>query len=99
VLDTGAPAGDAMVTLPGLDTPVAPGSTVGGTLVINALKAEIAARLARAGQPPRVLTAACLVGAERATALFESAYDEHAHRLARLYAASGPGPRQDVPTP
>jgi uncharacterized phosphosugar-binding protein len=99
VLDTGAPAGDAMVTVPGLDTPVAPGSTVGGTLVINALKAEIAARLARAGQPPRVLTAACLVGAERATALFESAYDEHAHRLARLYAASGPGPRQDVPTP
>jgi hypothetical protein len=33
-----------------------------------------------------VLTAAAVVGPERATALFESAYDEHAHRLARLYA-------------
>ncbi|MGL6266628.1 MAG: sugar isomerase domain-containing protein, partial [Chitinophagaceae bacterium] len=30
VLDTGAPAGDAMVYIPGLETPVAPGSTVGG---------------------------------------------------------------------
>ncbi len=42
-----------------------------------------------AGQPPKVLTAAALIGAERATTLFESAYDEHAHRLARLYAAAG----------
>jgi len=38
VLDTGAPAGDAMVKLDGLDTPVAPGSTVGGCLLINAIK-------------------------------------------------------------
>ena len=29
ILDTGAPVGDAMVYIPGLDTPVAPGSTVG----------------------------------------------------------------------
>lgn len=85
VLDTGAPAGDAMVQIEGLATPVAPGSTVGGCLVVNALKAEIAARLTAAGQPPLVLTAGCLVGAERARELFESAYDEHARRLALLY--------------
>src|SRR2546423_2364479 len=30
MLDTGAPAGDAMVRIPGLETAVAPGSTVGG---------------------------------------------------------------------
>jgi uncharacterized phosphosugar-binding protein len=30
VLDTGAPVGDAMVKIEGLDTPVAPGSTIGG---------------------------------------------------------------------
>src|SRR3989475_11643140 len=30
VLDTGAPRGDAMVAVPGLPTPVSPGSTVGG---------------------------------------------------------------------
>lgn len=85
VLDTGAPVGDAMVRVEGLDTPVAPGSTVGGCLLINAIKAEVAARLTRAGHPPRVLTAGAVVGSERATALFEAAYDEHARRLARLY--------------
>ena len=89
VLDTGAPVGDAMVRIEGLDTPVAPGSTVGGALVVNALKAEVAARLTAAGAPPKVLSAAATVGAERATALFEAAYDEHAHRLAKLYAAVG----------
>ena len=86
VLDTGAPRGDAMVEVPGLDTPVSPGSTVGGALVVNALKAEVAAALVSMGHPPRVLTAAALVGKERSEALFESAYDEHARRLARLYA-------------
>jgi uncharacterized phosphosugar-binding protein len=89
VLDTGAPAGDAMVRIDGLDTPVAPGSTVGGCMVINALKSEIAALLTRAGQPPKVLSAAATVGAERAKQLFESAYDEHARRLARLYEHLG----------
>jgi len=89
VLDTGAPIGDAMVSLPGLDTPVSPGSTVGGCVLINAIKAEVAARLVAGGQQPKVLAAAAVVGAERATRLFESAYDEHAHRLARLYADAG----------
>ncbi len=88
-LDTGAPVGDAMVRIPGLDTPVAPGSTVGGCLLVNSIKAEVAARLTNAGQPPTVLSGAAIVGAERATALFESAYDEHARRLAKLYANLG----------
>jgi uncharacterized phosphosugar-binding protein len=89
VLDTGAPVGDAMVHIPGLDTPVAPGSTVGGCLLINSIKAETAARLTAAGQPPKVLSGAVIVGAERAVELFESAYDEHSHRLAKLYAGVG----------
>ncbi|HTH47253.1 MAG TPA: SIS domain-containing protein [Candidatus Limnocylindria bacterium] len=89
VLDTGAPVGDAMVQVPGLDTPVAPGSTVGGCLLVNSIKAEVAARLTAAGHPPKVLTAAVRVGAKRATELFESAYDEHARRLAKLYEGLG----------
>ena len=92
VLDTGAPVGDAMVHVDGLDTPVAPGSTVGGCMLINAIKAEVALRLTKAGQPPRVLTASATVGAERATELFEGAYDEHARRLARLYEGLGANP-------
>jgi uncharacterized phosphosugar-binding protein len=89
VLDTGAPVGDAMVLIQGLDTPVAPGSTVGGCMLINCIKAEVAARLTKAGHAPRVLTAAATIGKEKATALFEAAYDEHARRLARLYENLG----------
>jgi uncharacterized phosphosugar-binding protein len=89
VLDTGAPVGDAMVRIDGLDTPVSPGSTVGGCLLVNSIKAEVAWRLTRAGQPPRVLTAGAVVGAQKAAALFESAYDEHARRLAVLYQHIG----------
>jgi uncharacterized phosphosugar-binding protein len=89
VLDTGAPVGDAMVKLPGLETPVAPGSTIGGCLLINSIKAEVAARLVAAGQPPKVLSGAAVVGAERAVEIFEAAYDEHSHRIARLYADAG----------
>jgi uncharacterized phosphosugar-binding protein len=90
VLDTGAPVGDAMVNVPGLDTPVAPGSTLGGVLIVNTIKAEVARLLTEAGQPPKVLSAAAVVGAERAVELFESAYDEHSHRLAELYRFAGP---------
>jgi uncharacterized phosphosugar-binding protein len=97
VLDTGAPVGDAMVRVPGLDTPVAPGSTVGGCVLVNALKAEVAARLTQAGAPPTVLTAAALVGKERARELFESAYDEHARRMAGLFEGLGRSPRSDHP--
>jgi uncharacterized phosphosugar-binding protein len=89
VLDTGAPVGDAMVAIKGLETPVAPGSTIGGCLLINSIKAEVALRLTQMGKPPRVLTAGAVVGKAEATRLFESAYDEHAHRLAALYANVG----------
>jgi uncharacterized phosphosugar-binding protein len=89
VLDTGAPPGDAMVKIDGLATPVAPGSTVGGCMLINCIKAEVAQRLTAAGAPPKVLTAGALIGSEKSAALFESAYDEHARRLAKLYQHAG----------
>lgn len=89
VLDTGAPTGDSMITVPGLDTPVSPGSTVGGIIIINCIKAEVARLLTEAGMPPKVLTAAVISGAEKAKHLFESAYDEHAHRMADVYRNAG----------
>jgi uncharacterized phosphosugar-binding protein len=89
LLDTGAPAGDSMIRVDGLETPVSPGSTVGGITIINSIKAEVARLLTEAGKPPKVLTAGCVIGSEKATALFEAAYDEHAHRLAELYKNVG----------
>jgi len=89
ILDTGAPLGDAMVAIEGLKTPVAPGSTIGGIIIINCIKAEIARLLTEVGKPPKVLSSAAVVGAKMAEELFESAYDEHAHRLAKLYAKVG----------
>lgn len=89
VLDTGAPVGDAMVSIEGLEEPVSPGSTVGGCLLVNSIKAEVAQRLTAAGQPPKVLTAGVVIGGERAAEIFESAYDEHGRRIAKYYADLG----------
>jgi uncharacterized protein (UPF0212 family) len=58
-------------------------------MIVNAIKAEVAAKLTQAGEPPRVLTAPGLIGAEKSSALFEAAYDEHARRLAKLYDKIG----------
>lgn len=89
ILDTAAPPGDAVVRVPGLETPVSPVSTVGGSLLINAVKAELAQLLTEAGAPPPVLTGAMVLGAERSAELFERAYDEHAHRMGRIYLGAG----------
>jgi uncharacterized protein (UPF0212 family) len=58
-------------------------------MLINSIKAEVAARLTAAGQAPKVLSGAAVVGAREAVELFEAAYDEHARRLAKLYATLG----------
>ena len=89
VLDSGAPVGDAMISIEGLETPVSPGSTVGGIIIVNSIKAEVARLLTAAGQPPKVLTASSVINDEKAKRLFEAAYDEHARRMAELYKDAG----------
>ena len=85
LLDTGVPPGDSMVAVEGLAEPVSPGSSIGSVMLVNSIKAEVASRLTEAGSPPNVLAAARVVGRERAEELFDAAYDEHAHRVAKLY--------------
>ncbi len=89
VLDSGAPVGDSMIKIENLETPVAPGSTIGSCMLVNCIKAELANLLTQNGHPPKVLTAGAIVGAEKAAELFQSAYDEHAHRISRLYKKVG----------
>ena len=82
VIDLCTHAADAMVLVPGLDTPVGPGSTLAYVAIVNSLKVRIAQLLVERGVTPPVITRASVVGAERSRALFESAYREHARRVA-----------------
>jgi uncharacterized phosphosugar-binding protein len=84
-IDTCNPAGDALVEIPGLDTPVGPGSTVGGAVVTNALKVAIAERLTELGQPPIVLTSSYFVGEQASQELFEASYNDYRARVQRVY--------------
>jgi uncharacterized phosphosugar-binding protein len=84
-LDQHAPAGDSAVWVEGLQMPVAPLSSITGCTIINLLKAEVARLLTEAGSPPKVLTAACHLGAERARQLFEETYDDYRRRVGILY--------------
>jgi len=84
VIDIGTPAGDALVTLDGLQTPVGPGSTMANVAVVNEMKVRTAELLVAEGKMTPVLTSATLVGEEESRRLFETAYAEHARRLAAL---------------
>ncbi len=83
VIDLCTHEADAMVLVPGLDTPVGPGSTLAYVAIVNSLKVRIAQLLTESGVTPPVITRASVVGAERSRALFDSAYREHARRVAR----------------
>ncbi len=86
VIDNCTPVGDALVTVPGLQYPVAPGSTFAYALIVNALKALVAAELTRRGQPPLVLTSSALIGSAESAELFDRTYDDYRARVARLYS-------------
>lgn len=83
VLDLCTPPGDALIALPGVDTPVGPGSTIAAVALANELKVRTAARLVADQALPPVITSAAIVGPDRSGALFAGAYREHARRLAR----------------
>jgi uncharacterized phosphosugar-binding protein len=92
VLDLATPPGDALVAIPGLATPVAPGSTIAAVAIVNEIKARTAALLVERGAMPPVLTSGAVVGAEESARLFDAAYAEHARRYARSLRGSADGP-------
>jgi uncharacterized phosphosugar-binding protein len=85
VVDQQAPPGDSSVWINGLETPVAPLSSVTSCTIINLIKAEVARLLTEAGEPPKVLTSACHLGSDRARDLFEATYDDYRRRVGVLY--------------
>jgi uncharacterized phosphosugar-binding protein len=92
VIDLCTPAGDALVTFEGLDTPIGPGSTVANAAIVNEIKIQTAERLLAAGCLPPVLTSGAIVGPERSAELFEAAYREHARRVSHVLAGAEPAP-------
>ncbi len=100
IIDLCTPAADALITVPGLDTPVGPGSTVTAVAIVNSIKVRTAELLTERGQMPPVITRASVVGADRSRELFDAAYREHSRRLARaIDRGSGRGTkdtRQEV---
>jgi uncharacterized phosphosugar-binding protein len=85
VVDLCTPPGDALIQVDGVDTPVAPGSTVAAVAIANELKARTAAALAAKGLLPPVITSAAVVGPKRSAELFDAAYAEHARRVSRVF--------------
>lgn len=84
VLDLATPPGDALIELDGLDTPVAPGSSVAAVVLANEIKARTAALLVARGAMPPVITSAAVAGPEASSRLFDEAYAEHARRVAQV---------------
>lgn len=64
VIDNGGVPGDAAVTVPGLDAPVGPTSTVAGAAIVDALAAAAAERLATRGVTGIVLRSANTPGGD-----------------------------------
>jgi uncharacterized phosphosugar-binding protein len=83
VIDLGTPPGDALVDLDGLETRVGPGSTFVLAAVANEIKVQTAELLVARDAMPAVITSSSMVGEERSTALFDSAYADHAARFAK----------------
>lgn len=90
VIDIGTPAGDALVELDDLDSPIGPGSTVANVAVVNEIKVRTAELLVERGAMPPVLTSASLVGSDDSRRLFEEAYAEHGRRLATILSPEEP---------
>ena len=96
VLDLCTPAGDALVELEGLDTPVGPGSTIAAVALVNEVKVQTAALLLERGALPPVLTSAAVVGGE-SRRLFDAAYAEHARRAGAALRVSDGAPGGEPP--
>jgi uncharacterized phosphosugar-binding protein len=89
VLDNGAPVGDSLLALEGGAGKTGPFSTVGGALVMNLLRCEVAQRLVDRGIEPVFLPSHQFVGSRTVEEQLEYFYAQYARRVAPLYARQG----------
>src|SRR6516225_2358480 len=89
ILDNGAPVGDSLLALEGCRHKTGPFSTLGGALIMNMLRCEVAARLAARGIEPVFLPSHQFVGSRTVEEELEIFYAQYAKRVAPLYARQG----------
>ena len=88
VIDLVTPIGDAMVSIPGMQTLVGPGSTVTEVAIVNEIKVQVADLLVQNGYVPAVLTSSSVVGKNESKRLFDAAYAEHARLVSTRLTGS-----------
>jgi uncharacterized phosphosugar-binding protein len=86
LLDNGAPVGDSLLALEGCRSKTGPFSTVGGGMVMNMLRCEVAQRLVDRGIEPVFLPSHQFVGSRTVEEQLEYFYTQYAGRVAPLYA-------------
>ena len=89
VLDNGAPVGDSLLAIEGCRNKTGPFSTLGGALVMNMLRCEVAQRLMDRGIEPVFLPSHQFVGSRSVEEQLEYFYAQYARRVAPLYARQG----------
>jgi uncharacterized phosphosugar-binding protein len=85
ILDNGAPVGDSLLPLEGSHSKTGPFSTLGGALVMNMLRCEVAQRLVDRGIEPVFLPSHQFVGSRTVEEQLEYFYAQYARRVAPLY--------------
>jgi uncharacterized phosphosugar-binding protein len=85
VLDNGAPVGDSLLAIEGCKNKTGPFSTLGGALVMNMLRCEVAQRLMDRGIEPVFLPSHQFVGSRSVEEQLEYFYAQYAKRVAPLY--------------
>ncbi len=89
VLDNGAPVGDSLLALAGCTNKTGPFSTLGGAMVMNLLRCEVAQRLLDRGVEPVFLPSHQFVGSRSVEEQLEFFYTQYARSVAPLYGRQG----------
>jgi uncharacterized phosphosugar-binding protein len=89
VLDNGAPVGDSLLAIEGCQNKTGPFSTLGGAMVLNMLRCEVAQRLMDRGIEPVFLPSHQFVGSRSVEEQLEYFYAQYAKRVAPLYSRQG----------
>lgn len=89
LLDNGAPVGDTLLPVEGTGGKTGPFSTLGGAMVMNLLRCEVAQRLADRGVEPVFLPSHQFVGSRTVEQQLEHFYAQYARRIGPLYSRQG----------